>query len=377
MLPDRLLRLDIIPDRQTASQGAEMGRIFYRIRNGLALWVGMIGVTVCASGVEPAKDPVADLWQRFEPTHPTVSLDYKVTYHLLSLELKRLAVAHADVTEGVWSNRCSGQVTPACFVDFHLNTEEPTQDVDRVRVALHNRISTILTMPDLEALHYVKRSDERFNLAFKHQKINNQEVFNLESGALVYHRVDWVTGEETNSVPGAEYLQQQSREIQRFMKMIFAFYSGRLKPSETNEDFKLFVYTEATMVPFDVRAETKRRTMEVLDRSIPALCLRAKPGPEAKGKGRNFALYAASFEDVAQQTGSEPLRDLARQSLEWSMVPLVSEFGLFIGTVRCVLTDIHVNPPDAAASPSGGENGSAQGSLPDASKGCVGNSLPQ
>jgi hypothetical protein len=308
-----------------------------------AILMGWVCCAVaCNAGPESAADPVADLWQRFEPTHPTVSLDYKVTYHLLALELKRLAVAHADVTEGVWSNRATGRVTPACFVDFHLNTEEPTQNVDRVRVALHNRISTVLTLPDLEALHYVKRSDERFNLAFKHQKIDNREVFDLESGALVYHRIDWVTGEETNSVPGAEYLQQQSREIQRFMKMIFAFYSGRLKPSETNEDFKMFVYTEGMLVPFDVRAETKRRTMDVLGRSIPSLCLRARPGPEAKGKGRNFALYAASFEDVAQQTGSEPLRDLARQSLEWSMVPLVSEFGLFIGTVRCVLTDIGV-----------------------------------
>lgn len=332
-----------------------MGRIFHRIWIGLTFGVGLIGISVCGAGAEPAKDPVADLWLRFEPTHPTVSLDYKVTYHLLSLELKRLAVAHADVTEGIWSNRFTGQVTPACFVDFHLNTEEPTQNLDRVRVALHNRISTVLTLPELEALHYVKCSDERFNLAFKHQKIDNREVFDLESGALVYHRIDWVTGEETNSVPGAEFLQQQSREIQRFMKMIFAFYSGRLKPSTTNEDFKMFVYTEGMLVPFDVRAESKRRTLEVLDRSIPALGLRARPDREAHGRGRNFDLYAASFADVAQQTGSESLKNLAQQSTEWSMVPLVSEFGLFIGTVRCVLTDIHVQPE--AGSPGGGTCG--------------------
>jgi len=300
------------------------------------------------AGSEPAGQPVADLWRRFEPVRPTVSLDYKVAYHLMSLELKRLAVAHAEVTEGTWSNRHTGRVTPACFVDFHLNTEEPTQMVDRVRVALHNRISAVLTLPDLEALHYIKASDERFNMAFKHQRIHNREMFDLESGALVYHRVDWVTGAETNSVPGAETLSRQSREIQRFMKMIFEFYTGRLQPSSTNEDFKMFVYTEAALVPFDVRAESKRRTLEVLDRSIPALCLRARPGREANGRGRNFALYAASFEDVARQTGSEALLDLARQSLEWSMVPLVSEFGLFIGSVRCVLTDIRVGPGDRA-----------------------------
>jgi hypothetical protein len=89
----------------------------------------------------------------------------------------------------------------------------------------------------------------------------------------------------------------------------------------------------------------------VLDRSIPALCLRARPDREAHGKGRNFDLYAASFADVAEQTGSEPLKNLAQQSTEWSMVPLVSEFGLFIGTVRCVLTDIHLQPD--ADSPGG------------------------
>lgn len=318
------------------------------MRRGLMLAAGCL---ILAGGVSagPSEDPVGDLWRRFEPSRPTVSLDYKVTYHLLSLELKRLAVAHADVTEGVWSNDYTGRVTPACFVDFHLNTEESTQHIDRVRVALHNRISTVLTLPDLEVLHYVKHSDERFNLAFKHQKINNREIFDLESGNLAYHRIDWLTGDETNSVPGAAALQQQSREIQRFMKTIFEFYSGRLQPSETNEDFKVFVYTEATLVPFDVRAEAKRRTMDVLDRSIPALCLRARPGREANGRGRNFALFAASFEDVARQTGSEPLQNLARQSLEWSMVPLVSEFGLFIGSVRCVLTDIRVQPGDSLA----------------------------
>ena len=314
----------------------------------LIILMGWLGATMGMAGTDSTGDPVADLWQRFEPTHPTISLDYKVTYHLLSLELKRLAVAHADVTEGVWSNRHTGRVTSACFVDFRMNTEEPTQAVERARVALHNRISAVLTLPELEALHYVKRSDERFNLAFKHQRIDNRETFNLESGSLVYHQIDWVTGKETNSVPGAEHLQQQSREIQRFLQMIFGFYSGRLKPSATNEDFKMFVYTEAMLVPFDIRAEAKRRTLDVLGRSIPAVCLRARPGPEGKGKGRNFALYAASFEDVAKQTGSESLREVARQSLEWSMVPLVSEFGLFIGTVRCVLTDIQVKSGDAS-----------------------------
>lgn len=294
-----------------------------------------------AEEVNPA---VARICERFSPTHPTVVIDYRVSYQLMSLEVKRIASARVHVTQGLWSNRCTGVITPACFVDFRLDTPEAAGQEKNSRVVLHNRITSVLTIPDLEALQYVKQSDERFQTFFKHQRVNNIEAYDLDSGKLNYYRHDYLTGQQTNNVPGAEQLARQSREVLRFMKMIFGFYTGRLNAQSPAEDMRVYVFTEGALVPFDLNTDSKRRNVSVMGHTISSLCLKVAPAREANGKGRQFAMFAASFEDVSRQTGADSLINLARQSMEWSMVPLVTEFGLCVGSVRCVLTDIEAIP---------------------------------
>ncbi|MCA1807883.1 MAG: hypothetical protein ABR497_03435 [Kiritimatiellia bacterium] len=306
----------------------------------LVLWLslGLAG----ARTAEAPDDYSAAVHARFRPAKPTVRMNYSVTYRLLGMELKHLAMASVTATEGQWPAPDGGAPQPACLVEFNLHTGDG--QTQRGMVQISNRITAVLTMPDLNAVVFIKRSKQRINMLYRRKRLDNLEVYNLENGSLDYLRHDYQAGTISTNLVGAEDLTRQGKEVSRFLRVLHANYHNAEALADFNPDTPVYIYTEGNLVPFMLLFHPQRDQVSALDDSIPALYFTAVPHPDADGRGRNFEMWTASFLDVSQRTHCQELIDLAQHTLPWSMVPLRTDLGLPLGAIRCHLTGIEVIP---------------------------------
>lgn len=320
-----------------------------RVLFGIALVVSVAGVALSADDDEYT----ADVRRRFKPDKPAACMDYSVTYRLLGLELKHLATARVTAEEGFWPG-WDGVARPACLVDFVLSTGGADAESQRGMVQIYNRITAVLTMPDLNAVLFIKRSKQRINLLCKRKYLDNLEIYNTETGALDYVCHDYLSNTVSTNLVGAEDLTRQGREVSRFLKVLHANYHNNLAQDDQSQnafdpEAPVYIYTEGDLVPFRLDFGEERDIVPALGTEIPAMYFAARPHREAGGRGRNFDMWAASFLDVSLKSEQPDLVSLARTSLPWSMVPLRTDLGLPLGAIRCYLTGIRALPlPDNA-----------------------------
>ena len=151
------------------------------------------------SGDAKAGEFAADLRARFKPTEPTIALAYRVSYRVLDIEITPIAVARIGVTVGLWEGAERGPPRPAALVDFTLDTlEERETDRQRnIHVVLHNKVVSVPRRPELDAVVFAKRTDQSLRFLWNRKRADNLERYDLESGELRYHRIDYLTGTET------------------------------------------------------------------------------------------------------------------------------------------------------------------------------------
>ncbi len=281
--------------------------------------------------------------ENFRPGKPAVHMGYAVNYCLLGLELKHLAQADVIAVEGDWYSQATGKYEPACLVEFTLKTgTDPS--LDKGFIQIHDRVTAVLTMPDLNAIIFAKCSMQRINLLCRHKKIDNMEIYNLESGNLAYTGYDFLQNTVSTNLVGSEELVKQGKEVSRFLQIIYHNYQNEEALKGFDSDSPVYIYTEGDLVPFTLRFKPKREKVSVLGSNLPSLFFTAKPHRNAGGRGRNFAMWAISFPDISQKIQKPDLIDLAYNTLPWSMIPLRTELGLPLGSIRCFLTDIQAVP---------------------------------
>ncbi|MGI6087931.1 MAG: hypothetical protein ACOYCD_08330 [Kiritimatiellia bacterium] len=311
-----------------------------------------IVLAVSAAGFTLSADDeyTAAARRRFKPDKPAACMDYSVTYRLLGLELKQLADATVTAEEGFWPG-LDGAFRPACLVEFVLSTGGAGAEDQRGMVQIYNRITAVLTMPDLNAVLFIKRSKQRISLLCKRKFLDNLEVYNTETGALDYVCHDYLSNTVSTNLVGAEDLTRQGREVSRFLKVLHANYHNYLAQDDLDPETPVYIYTEGDLVPFRLDFGRERDVVPVLGSEIPAMYFAARPHRDAQGRGRNFDMWAASFLDVSLKSEQPDLVSLARSSLPWSMVPLRTDLGLPLGAIRCFLTGIRALPLPGKAPP--------------------------
>lgn len=287
--------------------------------------------------------PDFDCQANFIPLKPALVLEYEVTFRLFGLNLIHLADARVHATDGEWFNEAKGEWARSYLMTFRLDTLEKPNRIGKGRYSIHNRLGTVLQKPTLEPLVFVKRDFMHVDTFFSSIEVHNTEFFSVESGHYDYLKKDFIASSSTTNLPQYAQLASQRNEVLKFMKNIFTVYAaGGTNTTLASNDFVFYVYTDNTLVPFNVSIASKLRQVEMLDKDFNAVYFKARPVPAAGGRGRNFEAWVAPFRYVAETVNDPGLIWMSINTFEWGMIPLMSEFGLKLGTVRCSLTKMEL-----------------------------------
>lgn len=306
---------------------------------------GLLGVFIIwtASFAGPADAQDNFNWrENFVPSMPTLMLKYEVTYRLFSLNLIHLADAVVYATDGEWMNQSTGAWQRAFLLLFYLDTLEDPEEIGTCRLSIHNRLSSVLLKPTLEPIIFSKKDFLHIDTVFSKIDVHNEESFSVESGQFNYYKKDFLADSVSTNMPQFSRLVGQRGEVMRFMKMISSVYAADGKAHAATNDFTLLVYTENALVPIKVAITPNLRKVNVLDTTFNAICFNAIPSRECGGKGRPLSAAVASFRYAARTLNDPELIWLAQNTFDLGMIPLLAEYGLQIGSMRCSLVEMRL-----------------------------------
>ena len=279
---------------------------------------------------------------RFRPSKPSAVMNYDVSFALMSIRLKRVANATMTATEGVWCGSVSNSPSPACMIDFFVATPRGGEG----DMSLNKRTVSVLTLPDLKLITYVKRNDEFIKPFFgKGRRMSYTEEYNFESAAMTYRRHDFVTGTVETNLQGMADLARQSTEVADVIRTLYASYQGVPVVGRPVVD-KIHFNVDGAVRTFELKMKMGRTSVPVLSRKLMALYADMKPGAGCADRNESFSMWCVPFREFSRETHDVKLQQLAETSLECSMVPLSGEYALFLGSLQCTLTTVGTHSRD-------------------------------
>ena len=284
----------------------------------------------------------------FKPAKPTVSITYNVTYRLLGMNLISVARATLEATEGVWTFSDGSGTTPCCLINIVLRSSRCDEEAKKNgRVYINDRLISVSTMPDLNTLYYVKKTDEFINPPFKQsRRIEHTAVYDLETGTLDYRAENYLTGEVQTNLTGAADMATQGKEVAKVLQMVSDVYHKRRDLITPESDFRLMINCDGVAVPF--AAQTSLENLSILGHAWPTLCAEVMPAKEAPEiRSRDFSMWATSVDEVAEFLDDPALKKIAEETPAWGMMPLLANYGLALGCIRCTAVDIKTIPNPA------------------------------
>lgn len=315
--------------------------IFFKTHLFFILLAASLG---CAGGSSFALDELAytgKIDAQFSPAKPTVVMTYNVTYRLLGLKLLSVARATLEATEGYWNYSNGTDSTPCCLINITLQSTRCDEAAKKHgRIYINDQIISVSTMPVLNTIYYIKKTDEYINPPFKQaRRIEHTAIYDLESGTLDYHAQNYLTGEIQTNLTGATDMAAQGKEVSKILQMVSDVYHNRRDLITPESDFRLMINCDGVAIPFAAR--TSRENLSIMGIEWPTLCAEVLPAEEApKIRNRDFSMWATSFEEIASRLDDPALKKLAAETPAWGMTPLLANYGLALGYIRCAITDI-------------------------------------
>ena len=316
--------------------------------------IGMFFLCVCLRVNSAFAQDVFDFncSDRFDPCKPTLVLKYEVAYRLLWLNLMHLADAVVYATDGEWFNEATGEWARAYLMIMQLDTLEEPSRYGRGLHSIHNRLATVLLKPSLEPLIFAKKDFLHVDTLFSKTDVHNEEYFSVESGKNDYIKRDHVSQTTVTNLEQFGQLASQRQEVFRFMRVASALYSGETNNLPANREFTISVYTDNTLVPFNVEIAPRLRGVNnILGRRFKALYFEAVPAPEFSGKGRPLEVWACSFRYLTEKLDDAGLIWLSSNTFEFGMIPLMAQYGLRIGAVHCELAEVQLEADSLGLAP--------------------------
>jgi len=301
-----------------------------------------ISLTSNAKNAQTYKDKIEN---NFIPQKPTVHLAYLITYKVWFIKLASIAKATVDSTEGIWIDENTSETNRACMVILSYYTFDQERDGDRNRVSLNDQILTVLTMPELDTILYLKDTDEYMNPLFKTPTLSKSfEVYEMmDDGSLDYFSEDFITGNISTNMDGAADLIEQGKGISSNIKLISEMYYGKRDFVTHDSDYRVHFNVDGVVKPFSVKSTKEKAPVKLAGKNPDSIKVRAQLAKEAKGKGGAMNLWAAPFRDIAALLEDEVLIETCKGQAEWSVVPLVMDYDLKLGFIRCSINNITVN----------------------------------
>lgn len=313
-------------------------------------------ITSCLEGLADSASPTPELYlnkinERFIPAKPTVVMSYTVHYRFLALNLLQVADATIEATEGFWQSPDSDQATACCLISVTLQSPSAAAGAERGgRVYINSRIVSVVTMPQLDTLYYLKMTDELLNPVVGTKKdTHNFHVYDLSNGELSFFGHNYLDGTSATNITGATDMAAQGREVSRVLTLLSDVYHERCGPISPDSDFRIFVNCDSKAVPFAARSA--RDNIHSFGGKYASLRVDVMPAREApRGvRTRSFTVWTTSFMDVAGRTRNKELKQIAAETPAWGMTPLLADYGMAVGQIRCSLTDISTRKKEALA----------------------------
>lgn len=286
---------------------------------------------------------VAEVTGRFHPTKPSVIMNYDATYVLLNIRLKHVADATLKATEGEWRSSLSTESIPACLIDFKVASPK-TGDGSDGSIRLFKGTVSVLSMPDLKIITYAKYNDEFIKPLFRQgRRMHYVEIYNFESGTPTYRHHDLLSGTVETNLPGMTALAKQSTEVADVIQTLYAAYQDKPVIGRAFAN-KVHFNVDGNVRTFDLKMKKGRIRALSLPQKLSALYADIMPEKDSDGRNESFSMWCTPFREFSGKTTDLELQKLASTSLEWSMLPLSGEYGLFLGSIHCTLNKISVHP---------------------------------
>ncbi|NKB22851.1 MAG: hypothetical protein GKR87_00320 [Kiritimatiellae bacterium] len=276
------------------------------------------------------------------PTKPMVHLSYEATYRLFFLELKKVATAEIKATEGRWHNRVTGLRVPVCLIEFKIDSLDHPDSGKQRRFSFHNSVVSVMTLPDLETVLYIKRDDEHIRPWFKKaEKVKRLEIFDMESGQMDYYREDLLSGDVQTQLVGGENILKQNKKMVSLADILSKIYRGEKTYADLHALTPIQIDVGQTSVMYDVVTKKEKSPMRVMGEKRSSLRMHFRPSKGTETKGCEFTLWACSFIDLVKRIDNETLKSIADEALEFTMTPLVLDAHLSLGVIRCRLNTVY------------------------------------
>lgn len=306
----------------------------------LFLWLGGIFILSPAHAVSE-QDVTAKLDHSFSATRPTLSLEYDVSYRLMGLRLVRVATATLEVTEGLWQLPDNPQAKPCFLIRAALQSIHRDEHAKKNgRIYLNDYIISVSERETLNAIYYAKKTDEYINPPLvKAKRIDKLAVYNMERNVLDYFACNYLTGEVQTNLTGAADTAAKGSEVSRILNVMSDVFQNETEQITPDSDFRLHVNHEGTAIPF--AAQTSTETLSVLGHKWLTLQIEVMPAAEAPDIDSNaFRMWAAPLRQLADILENPTLQDLSANNPPWDMIPLVADYSLALGSIRCSVRKI-------------------------------------
>jgi len=314
-----------------------------------AMCVWALGGMAAEPSAPGPDDYLREIGRRFAPVKPTVEMVYAVHYRFLAVSLKQVARATIEATEGEWRAPGATGGVPSCVISVRLQSPGAAAGLPRSGLLFFNdHIVSVVTMPALETLYYLKVTDELLHpLLGARKDVRNFHVYDMSGGELAFHAVNLADGTTLTNLTGATDMAAQGREVSRVLTLLSDVYHRRIGAITPDSDFRLFVNCDGRAVPFAARSARDR--IEAFGGDYDALRVDVMPAREApRGvRARDFTVWAASFLDVAGRSEDAALRRIAADTPAWGMTPLLADYGMSLGSIRCALVSVAARAEDA------------------------------
>lgn len=295
-------------------------------------------LVVCGSAFAGAPDRTVP--ERFKATKEGVQLTYQISYHVFGLKLLRIGEARSFSVQGEWLND-EGKRVPAYYSEVRFDTRDDPASGKRGRISIHNKMVAVMSDPGLQTMIYYKDADEYLNPFFKDPKHEYyRDYYAMKDGNIDYFKLDHHTGKRTTELENADELLEQGNAIAATLRRMSNVYHGKEGKLSHASDFRVYFNVAGEVKPFAAESSKEKFKVKPIGKKLESLRVDIRLAPEAEGKAGTMTLWGVPFSELAETSGDSKLIGLAKQSPDWSMIPLRMNYKRPVGYIRCHLESI-------------------------------------
>ncbi len=307
------------------------------------LWSVLAWMILSTSVVKALENPLAGIDASFEASGVPVHMEYDVGYRLLHLELARVGKILATISLGTWRHRLTGEKIPALFLDMNVNTPDSGKVGERNRVSIHDRIVAVMTLPEMKALVFAKYTDEYLHpLIGRNKDVLIVSVYDAQAGYMAFSTSNLLTGVISTNLANPEALFNLSQRIKPVMEFLVNQHRGGIKEPDSSENRRIVANLDGKVVALRILTKPDQSPSCFGRQRFETTCIKPVAEPGSSVKPREFYAWSLDFIKLATLLKDEALIKAAREAPVESIVPLVMDYELGLGSVRTTMTAIYM-----------------------------------